>query len=229
MEGFKDRALYYFLENKRVFLALFFCFSGFAVLGIYFQTSPGPESYIQAENAVSRWKENGDLASYQQMRQKLKKVPSLEKKYSGVIAQSLFQRNRLQDALELAKGSLKELEPEAPYHASYGQMTLLIEQGEFQKALEQSVGLKEKMLASCNLDKEVGGHSVGGGLLYAHNLLRIACLQQELKNIPGEKAAWEDLEKFLSARSSLQRLVFENFRDKGLDLSHYINMRKKQL
>lgn len=228
MEELKEKIIFTFLENKRAFLAALFCFAGLAVLGVYFQTAPGPEAYIQAEEAVARWKEKDDDASYNEMRKALKKVPSLEKKHSGAIAQKLFQRNRLADALTLAHRSMNALE-EAPFHAAYSKMSLLIEKGEYQNALEQAVGLKENMLKSCDLNHEVGGHSVGGGLLFAHNLLRIACLQQELANQPGEKAAWEDLETFLEERTSLQRVVFENFRDKGLDLSHYIIQRKKQL
>ncbi len=228
MEDFKERIIFTFLEHKRAFLAGIFCFAGLAVLGVYFQTAPGPEAYAQAEEAVAKWKEKDDDASYNEMRKALKKVPSLEKKHSGAIAQKLFQKNRLSEALTLAHRSMNALD-EAPFHAAYSETSLLIEREGYQNALEQSVGLRENMLKNCDLNQEVGGHSVGGGLLFAHNLLRIACLQQELANRPGEKAAWEDLEKFLGTRASLQRLVFENFRDKSLDLSHYIIQRKKQL
>ena len=51
-------------------------------------------------------------------------------------------------------------------------------------------------------------------------------VQQELHNFPGEKAAWEELENFLEKRVSIKRIVFENFRDSGLDLGDYILNRK---
>lgn len=228
MDTLKDRFVLTFTENKRVFLASIFCFGGVVCLGIHFLIQPGPESYAKAEAAYQTWRENDDDASYAEMRKALKKVPTLQKKYIGAIAQKLFQKNRLSDALELANTSIKALD-DAPFHSSYAQMSLLIKKGEYQKALEQSVSLKETMLKACDLQKEVGGHSVGGGLLYAHNLLRIACLHQELHNQPGEKASLEDLENFLSTSASLKRLVFETFRDKGLDLGDYILERKNKL
>ena len=228
MELFKEKVTLYFLEHKRAFLAGIFCMAGFLSLGIHFLSAPGPESYKAAEEAVQLWKEKDDDRTYNDMRKALKKVPTLEKKYMGAIAQKLFQRNRLTDALSLAHQSMKALD-EAPFHAAYAQFSLLIEQKEYQKALEQSVTLKEEMLKECDLDKEVGGHSCDGGLLFAHNLLRVACLQQELHNLPGEKSAWEELENFLEKRISIKRLVFENFRDKGLDLGDYIIQRKKHL
>jgi hypothetical protein len=106
----------------------------------------------------------------------------------------------------------------------------LIEQGSFQDALEKAVALKETMQQNLNLQEEQIGHPPAGGVfLYVHNLLRIACLQKELKNKPGEKAAWDELERFLATKESLSQVVFSNFRDKGLDLSHYILERRKQL
>ena len=226
---FKEKTGFLTAQYKRQAVALVAFISAVFVLIIYFQTAPGPDAYAAAEQTFSKWEsEEGDVA-YMEMRKALKKVPSLERKYGPVIAQKLFQRNQLSDALELAHQSLKKIEEEAPFHADYGETTLLIERGFYQAALERSVGLKEVMLRQCDLERRVGDQPAVGSLLFAHNLLRIACLQKELKNKPGEKAAWEELETFLKEKESLTHLVFDNFRDKGLDLSHYISERRKQL
>jgi hypothetical protein len=226
---FKEKCMFFVLQNKRLLGAGMACFAGVLVLVVYFQTSPGTEAYAAAEASVAKWQEKADDASYIEMRNALRQVPTLEKKYGSVIAQKLFQRNRLADALSLAHKSIHQIEEDAPFHAAYGSTTLLIEQGAFQDALERSVSLKEKMQHQCDLDQQIGRQPVGGSLLYAHNLLRIASLQKELKNKPGEKAAWDELEQFLRTKESLSHLVFANFRDKGLDLSHYIAERRKQL
>ena len=65
--------------------------------------------------------------------------------------------------------------------------------------------------------------AVGGSLLYAQNLLRIAALQQQLKNRPGEMAAWEELENFLRDGTLLSHFASQ------ADLNQYIAERKKQL
>lgn len=219
---FKDR---FSLYQRRLIASGAAFFAGLIVLTVFFNSAPGPEAYTIAEAAVSKWQANGDTVSYLEMKKALKKVPNLERKYNAVIAQKLFQKDRLADALNLAYSSIQQIEEEAPFHAAYGKTTLLIEKGSFQDALEKSVGLKEKMQKQCNFQKP----NAGGVFLYVHNLLRIACLHKELKNRPGEKAAWDDLERFLDSRTALSQTIFTQFRDKGLDLSHYIIERKKQL
>ncbi len=226
---FKEKWTFFYLQNKRLVHATVACMSGLLLLALYFQTAPKPEAYLAAEEVVSKWKEEGSEISYDEMRRTLQKVPALEKKYASLIAQKLFQRNQLKDALELAHKSIEQIRDDAPFHASYGNTSLLIEQGFYQDALEKSVALKEQMLRECDLHSWAGRQPVGGSLLFTHNLLRIACLQKELKNRPGEKAAWDELERFLTEKETLAHLLYNNFRDKGLDLSHYIAERKKQL
>lgn len=226
---FKDRLADFSLQQRRWVGAGVACIAGLTVLVGFFQSTPGPEAYVRAEEAVAKWQANGDEISYLAMKKALKKVPNLERKYNTVIAQSLFHRDRLNDALTLAHASIQHIEEEAPFHAAYGKTTLLIEQGSFQDALERSVGLKENMLQQCDLQQQVGHHPAGGVFLYVHNLLRIACLQKELNNKPGEKAAWDELERFLGSKEDLSQLVYHQFQDNGLDLSNYINDRRKQL
>ncbi len=219
---FKDR---FTLQQRRWIVSGCAFFAGLIILTAFLKSAPGPEAYSLAEAAVNKWQETGDTVSYLEMKKALRKVPSLERKYNAVIAQKLFQKDRLADALNLAYSSIQQIEEEAPFHAAYGKTTLLIQQGSYQDALEKSVSLKEKMLKACDFQNQ----KAIGIYLYVHNLLRIACLQKELKNKPGEKAAWDELERFLGANATLAQTIFSRFRDKGLDLSHYIMERKKQL
>ena len=226
---FQEKFSFYRFQDKRWLTSAAAIFAGVVVLIIYFQSGPNPEAYAAAEEAVAKWETARDDASYREMRKALKKVPAVEKKYEAVIAQKLFQGDQLSEALSLAHRSLKRIEGEAPFHAAYGQTSILIEQGAYQDTLQKSVGLKEQMARALDWAQMTEEQLVGGSLLFAHNLLRIACLQQELKNKPGEKAAWEELETFLKAKEALSSLVFGSFREKGLDLKNYIAERKKHL
>ena len=198
--------------------------AGAAILIGYFQSGPNALSYAKAEKAFSAWEASPlDDALYQSMKEAMKGVPALEKKYEATIAQTLLNMDKIDEAAAMAGRSLDRLKDEAPFHAIYAKTSLLIEQGSFQQALESAVALKEQMGPSYFSENK------GGAALYAYNLLRIACLQQELKNCPGEKAAWEELETLLQTKTPTASALLVNFSEKQLDLIQYIAERKKIL
>ncbi len=217
------------LENRRWVLSFSSFVAGVLVLIIYFQTRPTSETYVAAQESFTKWISSGDEASYLEMRKALKKVPSLERKYAAAIAQKLFEKGSISEALLFAHHSLESLKEDVPFHAAYGETSLLIEQGSYQDALQRSVALKEEMKGQSNFSHKVGDYPEGGSYLFAHNLLRIACLQKELHNRHGEKAAWEELETFLSGNEELGSQVFEGLCEKEVSFSEYIAERKKQL
>jgi len=203
--------------------------AGVVVLVIYFQSGPKAPAYAQAEKAFTKWETSPqDETLFLEMKKALKKTPSLNEKYEAPIAQALLNGEKIKEALVLARTPLESLREEAPFHALYAETSLLIEQGIYQEALEKAVSLKERMNQDCNLDR-LAAELVGGSLLYAHNLLRIAFLQKELKNKPGEKAAWEEVEAFLGREGPVAEMIFGTFQEKGATLSAYIAERKKQL
>ncbi len=198
--------------------------AGLAILIGYFQSGPNALSYAQAEAAISKWVEAPqDDSLYQAMKESIRSIPALEKKYEATIAQALINTDRMNEALLMANRSLERVKDEIPFHAAFAQTSLLIEQGHFQQALENAVALKESMgpafLAS----------NRGGSLLYAHNLLRIACLHRELNNRPGEMAAWKEVEALLAAKTPLTNLLLSSFSEKRVSLAQYIAERKKVL
>lgn len=206
--------------------------AGLTILVFYFQSDPKALDFAKAETLVAKWRSlPEDTFLFEQMSQALKKVPALQKKYEPLIAQKLMDGGRGAEALQIAYRSLESARSEAPYHAHFAESSLIIEQGEYQAALERSAGLKEKMKRECDVDAFCGARLIGGSVLFAHNLLRIACLQQELKNRPGEMAAWEELERFLNKNenSPISQLFLSNFQEKDLGLSDYIAERKSLL
>jgi hypothetical protein len=217
-------------RKKEVLISVASVIGGIAILIGFLQSGPDPISYARAEAAFEEWSASPqDEILYRKMKLSFRKIPALEKKYEAVIAQKLLDTDKSDEAIQIAERSLKRVKGEIPYHGEFAQTTLLIERGAHQQALEKAVGLKESMSRNFDLSSFSKDRLAGGSLLYAHNLLRIACLQQELKNHPGEKAAWEELESFLSANSAVADLVQNNFSEKKLNLSQYIAERKKQL
>lgn len=211
-------------KKKEIVIGSVSVIAGVALLIAYFQSGPNALSYAKAEAAFSQWQDSPlEDELYLTMKSTIQDVPALEKKYEAVIAQKLMSTEKINEALLMANRSIERVKHDVPFHTAYGQTSLLIEQGSFQQALENAVALKEKMSGS-----DMSG-SRPGSLLYAHNLLRIACLQQELNNRPGEKAAWEELEAFLQANSSVSELLMSSFSVKQVTLSQYIDSRKKAL
>ena len=207
-------------QKKRIAIGSAAVIGGVALLIAYFQSGPTPMTYAQAEDSFIKWEASPqDENLYQEMRKAMRSVPILGKKYEAAIAQKLLNTDRLSDALKIAAHSLDRVKDETPFHANYARNSLLIEQGNYQQALENAVTLKENMGAFA---KHIGP----GSLLYAHNLLRIACLQQELKNRHGERAALEELETFISANKQMSELVIESFSE---NLIQYIAERKRVL
>lgn len=204
-------------RKKQIAIGTLSVFAGIALLIGYFQSGPCALSYTKAEEAFTRWQEKpADTTLYAAMKSALQNVPALKEKYEATIAQMLISTEKVNEALLMASHSIQRVKDDIPFHAAYAETSLLIEQGKFQEALEKAVALKEEM-------------GLEGSLLNGHNLIRIACLQQELKNRPGEKAAWEEVETFLQSNSSQSKLLLSTFSEKQTDLSQYIAERKTQL
>lgn len=103
---------------------------------------------------------------------------------------------------------------ESPEHASFSSISLLVEKGAYQEALQRSIRLKEQM------GKEES-------YLYFHNLLRIAVLQKHLQNGPGELAAWKDCEEFLgwqqgAVSTPFSEQILSFYQERNIDLRGYI-------
>lgn len=219
------KVIEFFYENqKRILIGSASVIGGVAILIGYFNSGPNAINYAEAESAFAQWKDSPlDEKLYMSMQEAIKAVPSIGKKYEATIAQNLLNTDRMEEALVMANRSIERVKDEAPFHVTFAESSLLIEQGNFQQALENAVALKEEMGST------FGSSDKGGSLLYIHNLLRIACLQQALHNGPGEKVAWEELEDLLEANTRLSQLILGNFSSEEVDLSQYIQMRKKEL
>ncbi len=184
----------------------------------YATSGPSAETYLRAEVAYSAWlSEPKDEAKYTAMEAAFHKAPALKKKYEPAIAQKLLSLGRTEEALKIARGILARSQGVAPLHAAFAAGSLLIEQGAYQQALEHAVALKEQMKGPQH------------PILYAQLLIRIATLQQELKNQPGERAAWEEFRAYAESTPGALDPVLGSFAEKQVGLMHYIAERQKVL
>ena len=211
-------------RQKQIALSIASVLAGAAILIAYFQVGPSALKYAEASSTFSKWSASpADETLYKDLKEAMHNIPALKKKYEAAIAQKLIYANKLDEGLVMANQSIRRVKNETPLHASFAMTSLLIEQGNFQEALEKAVALKEQMGTSFLNPKK------GGSLLYLHNLLRIACLQQELNNRPGEKAAWEELEQQLQTKNRPVQILLGSFTEASIDLTQYIAERKKNL
>jgi hypothetical protein len=231
--GLKERILQFYFLNKRKVYGYIACILGFSALVIsYFTAGPGAEDAIRAKKVFEQWKKAPlDQTLKEEMYKSLKKIEGLEQAKQSEIAQTLIAAGQIESADPLARQSIERLRKEAPLHAAYAEATLRIEKGEFQKALEASVALKAQMERELDA-KALKGRSLRGGCtLYASNLLRIAFLQKQVGNAPGELSAWEEVKGLLDMHedSVAAQLLEANFGKTGFALSDFISQRERSL
>lgn len=176
--------------------------------------------YLEVKTLMAKWQESpADVQSFQKLLKCLDKGAKFLSHYEPYIAQTLIGQLSFAGAEKYVEKPIHYLRKESPEHAYFSEITLLIEKGLYQEALEKSIRLKEQM------GKEESH-------LYFQNLLRIAVLQKQLKNGPGEMAAWNDCEDFLGWQDELANhsesiLVF--YKKKNVDLIGYIKSQLYQL
>ncbi len=179
--------------------------------------APNENGVHQAKDAYAAWKAKpDDQELYQLFEKSLAKAPEIREVLGGEMAQLLLLSGHIDDAEKMTKGSLKELRAIAPQYAEFSEISLLIARKQYQEALEKSVSLKEKLS-----DKTP---------LYGQNLIRIACLHQQMDNFAGELSAWRDFDQsgFLKSTAALGFFI------KGTDVpavhfESYVDERKEKL
>ena len=235
--GLKERILQFYFFYKRKVHSYIAVTLGFFVLFIGYLTSgPDAEDSNQAKKTFELWKKNPlDQRLKAEMLEGLRKIAGLERAKEAEIVQTLLSAGEIEPEGRLAKQCIERLRKISPFHASYAETSLNIEKKEFQKALEASVALKE-LMEKDGKAKIVKVRSLqGGSTLYASNLLRIALLQKQVGNLPGELSAWEELKALLDmqedsvAAQLLEANFGASFGKNSLSLSNFISQRERSI
>lgn len=182
----KNRFLHYFFLNQRKVLQYSGGVLAITLLAIFWGTQD--RGIAQKTMAMfEQWKKNpGDETLTREMERALKKTPHLKQVLEAEIAQVFLNIGEIEKADQRAAGCIARLNEELPLHAEFARISLLIEQEKFQKALEASVTLKERLER-----EDFGSH------LQGWNLVRLAFLHKKLQNPSGELAAWEEVKGFM--------------------------------
>jgi tetratricopeptide (TPR) repeat protein len=232
--GFKERVLqFYFLNRKKVYLYTGATIFSVAALIVFCSLTPNDMEYHRAIETFEKWKLNPhDLNLEKEMKHAVEKVPGRWRSMEAKIAQVYLGAGMVEKAEPIARACLLRLSEESPDHAAFAKASLLIEKEQYQKALEASVALKEEMEKALDSQLWKGSRLEGKSVLYACNLLRIAVLQKQLRNSPGELAAWEEVKGLIEVggeSSAAAQFLQANFGRKQFSLSDFISQREKSI
>jgi hypothetical protein len=231
--GFKERILQCYFMHQRKIHSYIAVTLGFAVLVIgYFSSGPGVEDTICAKKLFETWKKNPlDQDLREEMAKTLKKIDGLERAKESEIVQTLLLADQIESAEPLARQCIERLRKHSPFHAAYSEASLCIERQQFQKGLELAVALKEQIDRDPESEALKGKNLQGGATIYVSNLLRIALLQKQIGNIPGELSAWKELREVLNTedKSVAAQLLEANFGQSGFSFADFIEQREESL
>lgn len=149
--------------------------------------------YTAAETAYNKFIQEKDPQArdqaLDQLSALLKKYPELLPKYEGGLAQTLLLRGNLTLAAAYAQGIIKRTEVDhLELFNQYSKTSLLIGAEKWDDALKQAQELKAQLekTPTSNIDGREFAQT-----LYLFNLIRIAMLQQTLKQTGEEMKTWQ--------------------------------------
>jgi hypothetical protein len=179
--------------------------------------------FYQTEQSYLNWKNSSDDLSRKEFDSLLSKNQSLLPKYQGKSVQAFIEKKEINKAISESKNVIDRIETESPFHIKFSQITLLISQNMFAKALEGSYSLKE-LIKNKDQNKDYS-------ILGLYNLLRIALLENKLKSYQKELICWEELENLiqkdkLTTSNSLANILSDQ---KKSNLMDYISFRKEKI
>lgn len=199
------------------------------------------KDYFQAEADFNRFKTDSNpdeqKQSLKDLAAILKKLPDLQSKYDGSIAQLLLDRNETDQAQPFASRNLERTEKNhLSLFTEYAKTSLLISNGKYAIALQNTKSLidnlKKAKLASPSNEEF-------SEALYILALLRSAYLEEKEGNNEAEKMAWLELKETLqslkeqivsnAALDSQTASLLTALDDREAPLDSYIEMRLNRL
>lgn len=221
--------VYWLMERKKHFSLILPLFIMLSFLGFkFFYTPPATErDFVNANLFLSNWEKNGENDSFLRFMEMRKKHPELSLRYDTRVIQNLIAQSDFARASSMASKALERSAKRVPSYSDFGQTTRLIENESYGEALKEAERLKIEMM-----EEERGSSS----MLYALNLMRIACLNQKLGNFSDELFAWQQLKRLGSSDetpSPLRKEAFDklvsHFTCQKVTLLDYIQHREEAL
>jgi len=160
IEWLQDKQRHFFYGVTLVVAAFFIAFQLF---GKFHKPSKNPA--IATSQAFEKWLVQGE--AFDKLEAAIQENPKLETKFGAMIADKLIVQNDGEKAEAFAESVFQRILKQTPEHTAFAHGSLLIAKGELQKALTESVALKERL-----------DHNT---LLFGFNLVRIASLCRSLE------------------------------------------------
>jgi hypothetical protein len=164
----------------------------------------------------------------------IKRYPELHAQYDGLIAQTLINSNKRNEAAPWAIMNLNRISKDhLPYYTAYATNTLIIGEKKYLEALQQALDLKQKMLTAYSSDQSASYQSEFGDILFAFNLLRIGMLQQQAGFTEDELQTWQEWEQYAASQNQMLSAAFQTLNEQlaqgNLSLDDYVKYRKSIL
>lgn len=194
-------------------------FYGFLFLAVvifgYFKFSPRKENtnFLSVEKAYHHWEKTGE--NLDELETVLNHHPELETKFGALIAERFLLQGDGLAAKPFAEAVFRRISRHIPEHVEFAEGSVLIAQGKISEVLQQSLALKER------LSKDL--------FLYGCTLVRIAGLSQELHNKDQEFAILQELEDFLTSKTTAAIQLMNCFSHEKTTFQDYIAFRKNSL
>ena len=176
-------------------------------------------------NTLKTSTNDNDDAIVAELRDIVQRHPELHSKYDGAITQFLITAKINKGIMPFFSSGISK--NALPFYNDYTKASLSIAEGKHQEALDTAIELKKSMRPNPSIPQQ----EKLGETLYAYNLLRIATLQRTLDNPEAEHIAWEELQRLATWNDtdSAYWEILNNFREEGVSLIDYIEMRQRQL
>src|ERR1700733_2141017 len=236
-------------ENPKFFLYL--CLALLVLFLIIIRWTTGnwfktESDYIKAESDFASLKQlpiEDKTGTQARILSSLKEIinvhPELHSKYDAEIAQILIARGKPSEDVIFVTNSFEHspnLESSSlNFYKEFSKTTLLIEEGQYEKALQRALALKQDLINKAQETQETGTRFRNG--LFAYNLLRIAFLRQQL-NDAEELATWQEWKQYANGKKIEQsnlidaqvfRDIATQFEENDISLREYIQFREGKL
>lgn len=156
--------------------------------------------YLQVENHFDSLMRNPSLAEDETISELVafvKKHPELQARYDGQLAQLLINQGDFSTSAPIADRAMnRTIHDTLPFYGDFAQITLLINDEQYENALDQSKQLHEKLRESARTSFKEKTDRPFGDLLFAYNLLRVGMLQQKLNKLFQEKYTWTEWQRY---------------------------------
>lgn len=239
----------WFVENPK--FLLYACLTLLVIFFLMIRWSAGnwfktESDYIRAEIDFSSLKQlpmEDNAGAQTKILTNLKEIirshPELHSRYDAEIAQILIARGNSAEAAHFLKNFFEDSqnsESFLKFYKEFSKITVLIDEEKFEIALQKALALKQDLI---NQAQEINEKKIGfNDGLFAYNLLRIAFLQQQLKDDNGELNTWKEWKLYATGKITEQSDLFDaqvfrdiatQFEENDISLQDYIKFREEKL